>query len=97
MVQKHNLTFPLLLDPGNDVAREFGLVFTLPDYLREIYLGFGIDLERFNGDASWTLPMPGRFIIDRDGIVRDAETHPDYTQRPEPTSILTALSTLRRG
>ena len=66
----------------------------LPEDLREIYQGFGIDLERFNGNDTWELPMPARFIIDRDGIIRDAAVYPDHTDRPEPDSIMTVLDSL---
>jgi peroxiredoxin len=91
--KKLNLTFPVLGDLGNQVASQFGLVFTLPEDLRKLYTDFGIDLERFNGDDSWTLPMPGRFILDRQGIVLDAEAHPDYTKRPDPGRIAAILKT----
>ncbi len=94
MVRKHQLTFPVLLDKGNAVAARFGLVYTLPDYLKELYLGFGNDLSRFNGDDSWTLPMPARFVIDRDGIIRSADVSPDYTVRSEPAKAVAAVKTL---
>ncbi len=81
----------MLGDKGNRVAAEFGLVFTLPQDLREVYRNFGIDLERFNGDDSWTLPMPGRFILNQQSKIVSAEVHPDYTERPEPAGILAVL------
>lgn len=73
------------------VAKTFGLVYTLPDDLRQLYLKFGIDLVKFNGDETWTLPMPARYIVDQAGIVRYAKADPDYTVRPEPEDTLTAL------
>jgi len=63
LVQKLGLGYPLLCDPGNKVAERFGVAFTLPAILQELYRGFGIDLERFNGDTSWRLPMPVMSII----------------------------------
>jgi peroxiredoxin len=77
------------------VAETYGLVYTFPEDLKEVYLGFGIDLSRFNGDDSWTLPMPGRFVIDRSGIIRYAEVNPDYTVRPEPEETVPVLKKLR--
>ena len=85
------MTFPVLRDEGNKIASKFGLVFSLPGDLRELYGKFGIDLERYNGDTSWTLPMPGRFILNRQGIVVSAEVNPDYTKRPEPEEITKTL------
>ena len=63
--------------------------------LKKLYLQFGIDLPKHNGDDSWTLPMASRFIVDRDGIVRYAEVKPDHTVRPEPEDTIAALKELR--
>ncbi len=60
MAEKNHLEFDLLRDEGNVVSAKFGLVFRLPDDLIELYKTFGADLVRFNGDDSWTLPMPAR-------------------------------------
>ncbi len=93
LIKHRQLTFDVLSDRGNDVAAKFGLRFELPQYLRDVYRTFPLDLEKFNGDASWTLPIPARFIIDREGIIR-ADADPDYTTRPEPDDTLRALRTL---
>ena len=90
-----NLTFQILGDPGNRVAGQFGLVHTVPEYLRSIYLQFEIDLPRYNADESWTLPLAARFIIDRKAVIRYAETDTDYTVRPEPEHTLKALEALK--
>ena len=76
------------------MASHFGLTFALPDYLRVLYTTFPLDLAEYNGDASWTLPMPARFVIDRQGVVRAAESDPDYTTRPEPEDTLATLRAL---
>ena len=82
-------------DHGNRVAEAYGLAFTLPDDLRAIYLKFGIDLAQGNGDGTWRLPMPARFVIDRQGIIRAVDADPDYTRRPEPTATVETLRRLR--
>ncbi len=91
IARRHKLSFPVLGDPGNAFAAKLGLVFTLPADLKEVYDNFGIDLERFNGDASWTLPMPARFVVDSDATVRSSNVNPDYTSRPEPGELLEIL------
>ena len=93
-MQHPDQAYELLIDRGNEVARRFGLVFPLPDALREIYRKIGIDLEVANGDASWTLPMPARYVVDRQGVVRAADVHPDYTRRTEPAETVAALTRL---
>src|SRR5476651_1086376 len=90
-VRQNNLSFPILSDTRSAVAAAFGLRFALPDYLVELYKGFGNDLPTFNDDPSWSLPMPGRFVIGQDGILLYAEVNPDYTLRPDPSELLPAL------
>ena len=90
-VRQNSLSFPILSDTHNDVAAAFGLRFALPDYLAELYKNRKNDLPNFNGDDSWTLPMPGRFVIGQDGTVLYAEVNPDYTRRPEPEDMIPAL------
>jgi peroxiredoxin len=97
MVDAQTLTFPILWDEKCVVAAAYGLAFTLPDDLRQVYLGFGNDLAVRNGDPSWQLPVPARFVIDAEGIVRSVEADPDYTHRPEPESTLAALRKVVEG
>jgi peroxiredoxin len=95
--QKENkLTFPILSDPGNEVAAAFGLRFKLPGYLADLYKNvFKNDLAIVNGDQSWTLPMPARFVIAQDSTILYAEVNPDYTRRPDPTELVPALQKLK--
>lgn len=91
-VEKNNgLEFDILSDAGNNVAEQFGLKFAFPDYLIEVYKGFGADFLRFNGDDSWTLPMPARYVVNQDGIVVNADFDPDYAVRPEPSKTVDDL------
>jgi len=94
MAEKAKLSFDILSDPGNRYAEQLGLAFELPDNLREVYSGFGIDLPKFNGDRSWTLPIPARFVADATGIIRYSEADVDYTTRPEPAETVAALRAL---
>ncbi len=94
MAAKQKLTFPILWDERSTVAEAFGLAFTLPDDLRQVYLGFGNDLAVRNGDTSWQLPVPSRFVVDAEGIVRSVQADPDYTYRPEAGTTLEALRNL---
>jgi peroxiredoxin len=94
LIEKQRISFDLLSDPGNEYAAELGLRFTLPDDLKAVYLSFGNDLAVRNGESSWTLPMPGRFVVDRTGIVRDADVDPDYQYRPEPQKTVDDVKAL---
>jgi len=94
-MRQNGLGFPILNDPGNGVAAAFGIRFALPAELVAVYKAMKLDLAAINGDESWTLPMPGRFVIGIDGRVAYAEVHPDYTRRPEPEALLPVLERLR--
>lgn len=96
-VRQNKLDFPILSDTNNDVASAFGLRFALPDYLIELYKRLRNDLPLFNGDASWTLPMPARYVIAPDGRILYAEINPDYTRRPEPLDMLPAIRLAQKG
>jgi peroxiredoxin len=90
--RENKVSFPILSDPGNEVAARFGLRFELPDYLVELYRNtFKNDLARINGEPSWTLPMPARYVIGTDGVVAYAEVNPDYTRRPDAEELLPVL------
>lgn len=95
MRQKNNLEFDILRDESSAVADEFGLRYTLPDYLQALYLQFGINLPRVNGEASWTLPMPARYVIAPSGKVVAADYDPDYTRRPESAKTIEDLKQLK--
>jgi peroxiredoxin len=90
-VRQNALEFPILSDPHNDVAAAFGLRFELQDYLVELYKSLKNDLPAFNGEPSWTLPMPARYVIAPDGTIVYAEVNPDYKRRPDPSEMLPAI------
>jgi peroxiredoxin len=96
-VEKQGITFDLLTDPGNAYTAKLGLSFRLPDDLKDIYLSFGNDLAKRNGEDSWTLPMPARFVIDSGGIVGAVDVDPDYRYRPEPQKTVNDVKALRRS
>ena len=91
-VEKKQLAFPVLSDIGNRVARMYGLVYKLSDVLQKLQTGFGNPIPKFNGDESWELPMPGTFVLDRNGRVVLAHVDPNYMVRLEPAAILDALT-----
>src|ERR1700683_3913165 len=89
--RKLNLTYDILTDLHLKTAEQFRLVFTLPDYLLELYKSFGSTLDRFNDEPEYRLPMPARYGIDQEGIIRAADVNADYTIRPEPAETLRQL------
>ena len=95
IIQQQRLGFDLLSDLGNQVAAKFGLRWEMVDPLRSLYNDiFGINIQSYNGDDSWTLPVPARFIIGTDGVIKYAEYSVDYTKRPNPDVLVEELEKL---
>lgn len=85
----------MLIDHGNEYAATLGLRHKLPDDLIDVYSEFGIKLPEYNGEDSWTLPMPARIIVDPDGVVRDADSDADYKIRPDPSETIAKVISMR--
>jgi peroxiredoxin len=97
LVKERKLTFEVLSDQANQVAQKYRVAFALPDSMRWVYSEiFKLDLPAFNGDDSWTLPMPARFIVDQKGVIRAADVNLDHTVRPEPDTAIEVLKGLKR-
>ena len=88
------MRFEILRDAGNAVAETWRLRYQLPDYLLETYRAIGIDLEASNGEPSGTLPLPARYIVDTNRVIRYARVNGDYRFRPNPSETLDALDAL---
>jgi len=92
--QKLQLEFDVLSDIGNGVAGEYGLIMTEHPHLRPLYRVWGIDLPSANGDATYQLPVPATYVIDRSGLIRAHFVDKNYTRRMEPDAIIEALASL---
>jgi len=93
--EANELTFDVLSDVGNRVARTFGLVWSLPEELRAALRSNNKALPDINGDDSWELPVPGTYVVARDGRVALAAIDVDYRNRLEPDAIVNTLRSLR--
>ena len=89
-VEHKELTYPVLSDLGNRVARMYRLVWSIPEDQRSTFA----NLPQYNGDDAWELPMTGTFIITSDGIIKLASVDADWTHRLEPQVILDTLREL---
>lgn len=90
--EKNELTFEVLSDEHNKIAKEYGLVFSLAQELRPIYSKFGIDIPTSNADDSFELPMPATYLINKNGEILYSFIDEDYTKRCEPQIILDIIS-----
>ncbi|MBV8206721.1 MAG: AhpC/TSA family protein [Acidobacteria bacterium] len=93
---QHKLQYPVLSDAGNAVARQFGLIYRLPEYLQQHYRRVFVNLNNSNGDNTWELPLPATYVLDRNGTVLHARADPDFRLRAEPAEVLASLEQKRK-
>jgi peroxiredoxin len=92
---RHSLTYPVLSDPGCQVAASFGLVYTVAPSMQKHYRSILVNVPFVNGDESWKLPLPATYAVAQDGKILFAEANADFRTRPEPRSVLSALAAKR--
>ncbi|MBK4995333.1 AhpC/TSA family protein [Pseudomonas sp. S37] len=84
--------YQLLSDPGNQLARQYGIVFELEPELEAVYRALGADLKALNDSDDLSLPMASAFVIGQDGRIRQAFINVDYSERAEPQALIEAAS-----
>jgi peroxiredoxin len=94
--EKNALQFAVLSDSTLEAAEAFGVAFTLPPELVELYGRVGNDLPTINGNGKWVLPMPATFVIDRNGHIAYAHVEADYRQRAEPAHVVERVKAVFR-
>lgn len=87
-------SFRILHDAGNRVAKDYGIAFRLNDHLERLHAALGSELDRLNGDAERTLPVPATFVVARDRRIVWRFLDTDYRNRAEPADILAALDAI---
>lgn len=90
--EKNELSFEVLSDINNQYAKELGLVFQMPEDLREVYHSFNLDIPKHNGNLDYELPMPATYVVDSSGEIIFHFVPADYTQRLDPEEILKVLA-----
>ncbi len=93
-VEKNSLTYQLVSDSTMAASRAFGLAFQVDDKTLAAYKGYGIDLEEASGEEHHLLPVPGVFLISKEGVVEHSYVNPDYRIRLDPAVILAAARSM---
>ena len=93
-VEKAELEFTVLSDPGARVAHRIGIAFQQADDVLEAQRELGLDLADVNAEGSTQLPRPTVLVVDTARVVRFVDVQPDYTARTEVSDILDALARL---
>ncbi len=92
--EKHALSFEVLSDVGNKVAKSYGIVFKLTDEVANIYAK-NFNLAHYNGDNSNELPLSATYVIDKQGVIQFAFLDAEYRNRAEPAEIKKVLKEIQ--
>lgn len=95
--ERNSLSFPILADHGNAVARRYGLVWELQPEMQTVFERLGQPLPRINGTKEWTLPVPAGFVVNRDGRIAYAHVDARINRRLEPAEALASVRALAGG
>jgi len=94
-IQKHKLEFPVLSDLKCDVANQYGIVYTVPEYLRTTFEKFGLDLKKHNATDKLQLPIPATYVIDTNQVIQFAFANEDFTERADVEEIIKVLKRIK--
>jgi peroxiredoxin len=86
--EKNELAYPVFSDSALKASDAFGITFTLPPELVELYGNVGNDLPVINGNGQWALPIPATYVIDSQGRILFAHIEADYRERAEPADVI---------
>lgn len=89
--------FDVLHDAGNTLARDFGLVFELPESHRDVLGRIGIDVAALTGSSAFGFADPATYVIAQDGRIVSAFVPNNYRKRAEVDAITAALRMLKEA
>ena len=71
--------------------KAYDVNYTVDDGLYAKLKGYGIDLDKNNGNSDHVLPVPATYVIDQSGKVIYVHFDKDYTRRASVSDILKFL------
>ena len=91
MKNDSGVMFPILSDMDNGYAMSLNLAIWVGDEMEEYMRGIGRTLPVYQGNESWTLPIPATFVVDKSGRIKARFADPDYRQRMDVEHLIEAL------
>ena len=91
-IDKTHASFSIIQDKGYQIMKAYDVNYTVNDALYSRLKGYGVDLEKNNGNKDHVLPVPATYVIDRSGKISFVQFDKDYTRRASVSSILNALN-----
>lgn len=88
--EANDLEIVALHDDNNALARQYGIVFQLPEPIVPAYRD-KLKLPEYNGNDAMELPLAATYVIDKSGKITYAFLDADYKKRAEPADVIAAV------
>jgi peroxiredoxin len=88
-IDKTKATFSVIYDKDRSIMKNWKVAYSMSDDMKTKYKGYGLDLEKQQGD--WMLPVPATYIVGKDGKIEYVHFDENYQKRAEVTDILKVL------
>jgi peroxiredoxin len=85
-----------LSDIDNAYAVSLGLAMWVGEPARALMSGNGWQLDAFQGNDAWLVPLPATFVVGSDGVIVARFVDADFRERMEIADILMALRSAHR-
>jgi peroxiredoxin len=94
-IAQNNLPFPVLSDIDLGYSLSLGLIFWVGAEIQKLYEQAGVELEKYQGNRGYFLPMAAKFIVGHDGLVAARQVNIEFRERMEPKAIIATLRELQ--
>lgn len=90
-IEKTHASFSIIQDKGYEIMKAYQVNYTVDAGLYSKLKGYGVDLEKNNGNIDHVLPVPATYVINSSGKIVFVQFDKDYTKRASISSIAAAL------
>ena len=90
-IGKTHASFSIIQDKDYRIMKDYKVNYIMEDAMVTKYKGYGVDLEKNNGNTDHVLPVPATYVIDKSGKLIFVHFDKDYTKRPSVRSLLNVL------
>ncbi|WP_177764906.1 peroxiredoxin-like family protein [Flavobacterium sp. I3-2] len=79
--KQHHISFEILSDKNNDLAKQVGIDFELQDFVISHYENLGIDLLKINQTENHVLPIPAVYVLNSNATIIYKFVNANYMER----------------
>jgi len=91
-IDKTHASFAIIQDKGYKIMQAYQVNYVVDAAMLSKLKGYGVDLEKNNGNTDHVLPVPATYVINKSGKIIYAHVDKDYTKRPPVSDLLSVLN-----